>query len=50
MADQDDEFCFFQEIHVKIDLRINSSNFHKTYDLQIWQAGTSTRFDSNEIN
>ena len=25
-------------------------NFHKTYDHQIWQAGTSIAFDSNETN
>ena len=50
MADEDGEFCCFQEIHVRIDQRIDISNFNKTYDHQIWQAGTSTRFDSNEIN
>ena len=25
-------------------------HFYKTYNHQIWQAGTSTEFDSNEIN
>ena len=25
-------------------------HFQKTYDHQIWQAGTSTKFDSNETN
>ena len=25
-------------------------DFYKTYDRQIWQAGTSTRFDSNKTN
>ena len=25
-------------------------HFYKTYNHQIWQAGTSTRFDSNETN
>ena len=27
-----------------------SLHFYKTYDHQIWQAGTSTGFDSNETN
>ena len=25
-------------------------HFYKTYDSQIWQAGTSTGFDSNKTN
>ena len=40
----------FQGIHVRIDIRINISIFFKTYDHQIWQAGTTRGFDSNESN
>ena len=48
MVDRDGEFSFFLDIHVRIDIRIDISFFLRPYDLQIWQAGTSTGFDSNQ--
>ena len=50
MANQGGEFNFFQGIHVRINIRIENLHFYKTYAHQIWQAGTSTGFDSNETN
>ena len=47
MVDWDGEFSILQGIHVSFDIRIDIS---RTYDHQIWQAGTSTGFDSNETN
>ena len=40
MADRGDEFSFFQVLQVKVYIRINKSSSYKTYDHQIWQAGT----------
>ena len=45
MAGRGDEFSFFQGIHVRIDGRIDMSTSVRNH--QIWQGGTSTRFDSN---
>ena len=39
MEERRGEFRIFRGIH-----------FYKTYDHQIWQAGTSTGFDSNKTN
>ena len=47
MVDWGGEFSILQGIHVSFDIRIDIS---KTYDHQIWQAGTSTGFDSNKTN
>ena len=49
MADRSGEFSFFQGIHVRIDIRIDL-HFYKTYDHHIWEAITSTGFNSNETN
>ena len=49
MADRGGEFCFFQDIRVRFDIRIDIS-ISKTYDRQIWQAGASAGRDSSETN
>ena len=50
LADQGSEFSFFQSIHVRIDTIIDISISIRPNDNQIWQAGTSIGFVSNEIN
>ena len=49
MTDQGGEFSFFRGIYVTIDIEIDK-HFYKTHDLQIWEAGTSIGFYSNQIN
>ena len=49
MSNWGNKFSFFQGIHVIIDVRTDIS-ISMTYHHQIWQSGTSTRFDSNETN
>ena len=47
MADR--RISHYGGIHVSIGIRIDIS-ISMTYDHQIWQAGTSTGFDSNQTN
>ena len=49
MADRGSEFSFFRGIHVRL-IKELISPFLYDHDHQIWQAGTSTGFDSNETN
>ena len=49
MADGGGKFSFFWSIHVRINIKIDISFFHKTYNRQIWQTGTYRVFDSSEI-
>ena len=50
MANQGCEFNFFKGTHVRIDIRINISISLRPLITKIWQAGTTTGFDSNETN
>ena len=50
MADWGSEFNFFQGIHVIVGLIIDIFISIRPMVNQIWQAGTSTEFDSNETN
>ena len=50
MADWGGEFNFFQGIHVIVGLIIDIFISIRPMVNQIWQAGTSTGFDSNETN
>ena len=51
MADRGGDFSFFQRIHVRIVIkRTDISISIRPFDHQIWQAGISTRCDSNETN
>ena len=46
MADRGGEFSFFQRCPCKNWYL----HFYQMYDHQIWQAGTSTGFNSNDAN
>ena len=50
MTDRGGEFSFLQGILGKIWYKNLYRHFYKTCDHQIWQAGTSTGFDSNKTN
>ena len=51
MVDRGGDFSFFQRIHVRIVIRRTDISISiRPFDHQIWQAGISTRCDSNETN
>ena len=50
MADWGGEFSFFSSYSCKNWCKKWYLHFYKTYDPQIWQAGTSTKFESNEAD
>ena len=50
MVDRCDEFSFFQDIHVRIDISIDISISIRPMTIKFGKTGTSAGFDSNETN